>query len=240
MLYVEEAEDILKAKEKDKLGVILQFQNSLPVETDLRLLEVWYKLGVRIIQLAYNPRNLVADGCYEKTDCGLSDYGRNMVEEMNRIGMLIDLSHVGTKSANEAIELSKETVIFSHANAKALADVPRNLTDDQIKAVAEKDGVIGIGAPSFILKKGGEETGTDINDYVKHIDYMVNLVGPEYVGIGTDYEEGRPKPRACFDSLTDLVKVVAILLDRGYSDQEVSNIMGGNWFRVFKKVWKTH
>ncbi len=240
MVYGETVEDILEAKEKDKLAVILQFQNSLPIEHDMRLLEVWYKLGVRIMQLTYNPRNLVGDGCYEKTNCGLSEFGHKVVEEMNRIGLVIDLSHVAPKSANEAIEMSKDPIIFSHSNAKALADVNRNITDDQIKAVAEKGGVIGIGTPSFIVKKDGEKTGTTIIDFVNHIDYMVKLVGSDYVGIGTDYTEGRGPPDFCFKSITDLVDVAAELLERGYSDQDVKKIMGENWLRVFKKVWKEY
>jgi len=240
MVYGETVDDIVEAKEKDKLAVILQFQNSLPIEHDLRLLEVWYKLGIRIMQLTYNPRNLVGDGCYEKTNCGLSEFGQKVVEEMNRIGLVIDLSHVAPKSANEAIELSKDPVIFSHSNAKALADVNRNITDDQIKAVAEKDGVIGIGTPSFIVKKDGEKTGTSVIDFVNQIDYMVKLVGADYVGIGTDYTEGRGPPNFCFKSITDLVDVAAELLERGYSDQDFKKIMGENWLRVFKRVWKKY
>ena len=240
IVYGETVEDILEAKERDKLAVILQFQNSLPIEHDVRLLEVWYKLGVRIVQLTYNPRNLVGDGCAEKTDCGLSEFGQKVVEEMNRIGMVIDLSHVGHKSTNEAIDLSKDPVIFSHSNAKALADVNRNITDEQIEAVAEKNGVIGIGTPSFIVKKEGEKTGTTIIDFVNHVDYMVKLVGADYVGIGTDYTEGRGPPGFCFKSITDLVDVAAELLERGYSDQDVRKVMGENWLRVFKRVWKKY
>jgi membrane dipeptidase len=240
IIYGETVEDILEAKEKDKLAVILQFQNSLPIEHDVRLLEVWYKLGVRIMQLTYNPRNLVGDGCGEKTDCGLSQFGRKVVEEMNRIGMIIDLSHVGHKSANEAIDLSKDPVIFSHSNAKALANVYRNITDNQIKAIAEKDGVIGVGTPSFIVKKDGDKKGTSIIDFVNHIEYMVKLVGADYVGIGTDYTEGKGPPSFCFKSITDLVEVAAELVERGYSDQDVKKIMGENWLRVFKRVWKKY
>ena len=186
------------------------------------------------------PRGLARELAHVADNCGLSEFGQKVVEEMNRIGLVIDLSHVAPKSANEAIEMSKDPVIFSHSNAKALADVNRNITDDQIKAVAEKNGVIGIGTPSFIVKKDGEKTGTSVIDFVNQIDYMVKLVGADYVGIGTDYTEGRGPPNFCFKSITDLVDVAAELLERGYSDQDLKKIMGENWLRVFKRVWKKY
>jgi len=238
MLYGETVQDIYRAKEERKLAVILQFQNTIPIEHDVRLLEVWYKLGVRIVELTYNERNLVGDGCMEKADCGLSEFGRKVVEEMNRIGLVIDLSHVGERSASEAIELSKDPLIFSHSNARAVCDVPRNISDEHIKAVAEKRGVIGINALSPFLRKDGEKQGTTLTDYLKHIDHVVKLVGVDFVGIGTDYTEGEGPPRFCFRSITDLLDVAALLLENGYSDKDLKKIMGENWLRVFKAVWK--
>ncbi|MFX0205509.1 MAG: dipeptidase [Candidatus Hodarchaeota archaeon] len=240
IIYGETVNDLLESRDKEKLAVILQFQNTIPIEYDIRLLEVWYKLGIRIMQLTYNPRNLVGDGCYEKTDGGLSNFGQKVVEEMNRIGIVIDLSHASYKSTIEAMELSKDPVIFSHSNVKSLADVPRNITNDQIKAVAENGGVVGVATNSYILKKDGEKTGTNLSDYVNHIDYIVNLVGPSHVGIGTDYTEGRGPPNYSFKSITDLVDVVAMLLDKGYSNQDLKKIIGENWLRVFKKIWKKY
>ncbi|MFC1803078.1 dipeptidase [Thermoproteota archaeon] len=195
-ILVNEAKDVGTSKEKEKLGIIIGIQNPSAISSrgfsygsgqgDLRFLNILHKLGLRVMTLAYNYRSSLANGCAEKKDCGLSAFGVKVVNEMNRIGMLIDLSHVGKVSSLEAIELSKDPVLFSHSMSRVLNDHYRAIDDEQIKALAENGGFIGIPGLSGFLIPGGFKTGCTINDYIDHIDFIANLVGVDYVGIGTD------------------------------------------------------
>lgn len=266
LLHITSVEDIYRAKREKKLGIIFHFQNTLPFGTDLNMIEVYHKLGVRIVQLCYNVKNFVGDGCSERTDCGLSEFGIKVISEMNRLGIVVDLSHCGYRTSMEAIEVSKDPVIFSHSNVRAICDSPRNLTDDQIIAVASKGGTIGInGFPAFVAKK----PKPTLDDLLKHVDYIAELVGTKHIAIGMDYWEGmagissEEDARALYDSLIEsgswnpkdyppppwyypegievpnkLYRLAEALLDRGYSKQDVKNILGENLIRVFKRVWK--
>lgn len=247
MCYGETVEDILEAHKSQKLAVVLQFQNTSPIEHDVRLLEVWYKLGVRVMELTYSQRNLVGDGCDENTDYGLSKFGQSVVQEMNRIGLVVDLSHTSYATSMEAMQLSKDPIIFSHSNVKALADYSnplwprrRNLADDQIKAMADKDGVMGIAAQSFLIKNDWEKKPPVVKDMVDHIEYVINLVGANHVGIGLDYTEGNGPPENAINSVADVVEITYDLMNRGYSKTEIKKIMGENFLRVFRRVWKNY
>ena len=161
-------DDILWVKEQGKLAVGFNFQGSEGLEADQNMVEIYYDLGVRHMLLAYNQKNRAADGCHERTDCGLSRFGVNLIQEMNRVGMMLDLSHTGYRSTMEAMEVSKAPVVFSHSNAYALKQHPRNIRDDQIRACAKTGGVIGINGISHFLAEGG----ASIEDFVQHIDYI--------------------------------------------------------------------
>ncbi|WP_134698670.1 dipeptidase [Ammoniphilus sp. YIM 78166] len=265
LLLVTSVDDIYRAKKERKLGVIFHFQDSLPIEGDLNLLTIYRQLGVRIIQLCYNVRNFIGDGCDERTDSGLSQFGVSAVKEMNRLGIVIDLSHTGYQTTMEVMKISEKPVIFSHSNVYQLCPSPRNIKDDQIKAVAEKDGVIGIvGFPAFVSKS---DTPT-VDNYVDHIDYIAKLVGVRHVGIGIDYYEGMdgiasmeeatkiydqlitsgkwkaesypPPPWKYPSGIEDPSKfpnLTKALLKRGYSEEHVLQILGGNFIRVYEEVW---
>jgi membrane dipeptidase len=203
-------------------------------------------------------RNYVGDGCLERTDCGLSDFGLEVIEEMNHLGILIDLSHVGYRTTMEAIEASEQPVAFTHANPRALCNHPRNKTDEAIKALADKGGVIGANIFPPFLAAGSHAT---IEDVIDVIDYLVNLVGVDRVGIGTDFTEGQPRevfdywltgksskgPRMRLDypivnpegirSAADFPNLTDALVTRGYPASHVKKIMGGNWLRLFEEVW---
>ena len=196
LLQTKSADDILLAKEQGKAGVILGWQNASPLESDLDRLALFHALGVRIIQITYNERNLLGNGCYERTDDGLSRFGQDAIREMNRLGILVDLSHVGDRTTLEAAELSEAPVSCTHANARAFVDHPRNKTDDALRLVVEKGGVIGANAFPPYLRNGFEST---LQDYVDAIDDLVERVGIDHVGIGTDYTQSQPK--AFFDWL---------------------------------------
>ena len=265
LIHVTSAEDIYRAKREGKLGIIFQFQDSLPFEQDVQIIEVYHRLGIRMVQLCYNTKNFVGDGCSERTDSGLSDFGLRVIAEMNRLGMVVDCSHTGYRTTMDAIEASKEPIIISHANAKAVYDSFRNLRDDQIKAVAAKGGVVGVtGFPPFVSKK----SRPTLDEFLDHVDYIAKLVGVEHISLGLDYWEymagvcDGDKARARYAELVQagiwnpreyppppfyypegieipekLPNLTAGLLRRGYSEEKIKGILGLNLIRVFREVW---
>lgn len=260
-IHVLEARDIRRAKAENKLGIIFGFQSANMLMGDIALMPIFHRLGLRVLQLTYSERNQLGDGCFEPNDQGLTQFGLQVVRECNRLGALVDLSHVGKRTSLDAIEASEKPCAFTHAAAKAVTDNPRNATDEQIKAVAAKGGVIGCVpyAPFCALKPGVPPTIG--NDLIRHIDYIVDLVGIDHVGIGTDMFAGRTKiiwesqsarkyqktahnqfgydqrhlvdfpNHAAFPYLTEA------LLRRGYSEADTQNILGGNFLRLFEAVW---
>ena len=257
------AEDVKKAKKEKKIAYFIGFQDAMPIENNLGLLEVFYNLGVRIIQITYNWSNLIGFGSGESRDFGLTDFGKEVISEMNRLGIIVDLGHVGKQTTLEAIELSKAPAFVSHANVQTLANSPRNKTDEEIHAVDEKNGVINIYDSCFIInedrgKKPSELKGT-VKDYVKHITYVVDLVGVDHVGIGMDLSEGRkgvklenvlsmrykynhlyPTPRIRPEGLrsySEMPNITRGLVAEGYSDTEIKKILGLNNLRVYKEVF---
>lgn len=254
---VERTDDIEEARSRGKVGIILGLQGASPIGESLDSLLAYQKLGLRVLGLAYQRRNMFADGCGEPRDSGLSQLGERLIEETNRLGIVIDLSHSGRTSALEAIELSKDPVMFSHSNVKALCRNVRNLDDEQIKAVAEKGGIMGIAAYGPLLRSEARSTMKDLLD---HIDYVVKLVGSDHVGLGLDLNPPTPKqffeefkrrfPEIAgnyafettvesFSSPTEWPKIMEALLTRGYSHDEIRDILGGNSLRVFKRVWRS-
>ena len=168
------ARDILRAKEEGKVGVVFGWPNASPIENDLNRLALFHTLGVRIIQITYNERNLIGNGCYERTDDGLSRFGQDAVKEINRLGILIDLSHVGDRTTLDAAEQSDSPVSCTHANARSFLNHPRNKTDDALRVIAERGGVIGANAFPPFLRNGFAST---IRDYVDAIDDLIERVG---------------------------------------------------------------
>ena len=183
-VLVERVEDVEAAKREGKIAILLHFQGTNPLDGDLNMVETYYKLGIRHMLITYNVKNILGDGCMERTDDGLSRLGVAMIEEMNRVGMIVDATHTGYRTTMDMFEVSKDPVIFSHSNAAALWDIPRNAKDDQIKACAKTGGVMCINGVDIFLG----DTGGLIELMVKHIAYVAELIGPENVGIGTDYE----------------------------------------------------
>ncbi|SVB59591.1 uncharacterized protein METZ01_LOCUS212445, partial [marine metagenome] len=187
ILQVKTSDDIYTAKKTNRTGIILGWQNTSGIEDHIDYLGIFKDLGVGIMQLTYNTQNLVGSGCYESHDSGLSDFGRDVVDEMNRLGILIDLSHVGAKTSDDAIRYSKKPVAYSHCLPSGLKDHPRNKTDEQLKFIADCGGFIGVTMFPPFLKNGAN---SKINDYVEAIDYVVNLVGEDCIGFGTDFTQG--------------------------------------------------
>jgi membrane dipeptidase len=255
IMPAESVDDIRAAKRLELVGLILGFQGTAPIGDNLGLLEVYRRLGVRIIQLTYNFENRVGYGCQAPEDKGLTDFGREVVKEMNRLGILIDLSHCGPRTTLEAIKLSQKPVAITHANAASQFPHPRNKSDEAIKALAARDGVIG--ALSFPAMLTANPPAT-VDDYLDAVDYLVELAGVDHVGLGPDFmEEMLPETVAAvlgglppevvkqlqsmppvqgFASVADMPNVTRGLLKR-YGKKDTRKILGGNWLRLYGKVW---
>jgi len=183
--------DIQRAKAEKKTGIILGFQNVSAFEDRLDFIALFKELGVGIAQLAYNTQNLVGSGCYESRDGGLSDFGKEVVAEMNRVGIMCDLSHVGSRTSKDVILASTKPVCYSHCLPSGLKAHPRNKSDEELQFIADRGGFIGVTMFSPFLKKGSDAR---VDDYVEAIDYVVSLVGETCVGIGTDFTQGYGQP----------------------------------------------
>jgi len=260
LVGVRTAADIRRAKQENKSAIMLNFQNS-PIEGRLENLDMFHSMGVRSMQLTYNERNEIGDGSTERTNAGISNFGLAVIERMNELGILVDSSHSGHQTSMEAVQFSKRTPIFSHTNCAALNDHPRNKTDAHIKALAAKGGVMGLTTVNVMVKR---DLPVTMEDFLDHIDHIVKLVGVDHVGFGSDCEmTGWPTDPAqkdaflgfygdpyfderyrfryplSVDGLNDQYKwkyVTAGLLKRGYKDDAIAKILGGNWLRVFADV----
>lgn len=226
------AADIREAHARKQLAVMLNIEGAEGIQGSLALLRNYYRLGVRMMGLVWNHRNEVADGTNEYGhEGGLSTFGREVVREMNRLGMLIDLAHIPPKGFYDTLELSQDPVLFTHGNVYKLHAHPRNLTDEQIKALAQKGGVFGI---SFVNTFMNKQTAT-LSTVADHIDHVVQLLGSaDYVAYGSDFDGCTPPPG--LEDVTKLPDLTAELLRRGYGEADLEKILGGNFLRVFEQV----
>jgi membrane dipeptidase len=263
-LFVTSAADIEKAKREGKLGIIAGMQDAMPYERNLDLIRVFYELGFRAMQVAYFQQNYLGCGCVEKVDHGLTDRGREAIQEMNRLGILIDTSHCGDRTAREAAETSKGPIAITHTTPGGLVDIPRARSDETIKAVAKKGGVIGqVIWTAFCERKGKTDVRPTISDYVDMLEYVIKLVGVDHVGLGLDLvpfwtkEDYDPfmkshgtaltyphKPNPFgqhlvdgFNDISDTIRITEELVKRKYSDEDIKKILGGNWLKLFRQVW---
>jgi membrane dipeptidase len=217
-----------------KIAAILSIEGGEALEGDLGVLRMLYRLGVRLLTLTWNQRNQIADGIGEsRTKSGLTEFGLKVIDEMNKLGMLIDVSHLSEASFWDVVKRSKSPVVASHSNCYALCPHLRNLKDGQIKALAEKGGIIGVTFVSdFLINKNREST---IKDVVEHIDYLVKKVGFDYVGLGSDFDGTRILPVG-LEGVDKIPNITEEMLNRGYKKKEIRKILGENWLRVFKEV----
>jgi membrane dipeptidase len=249
--------DIRAAKAGGKTAVILGFQNTSAFEDRLDFIEIFKDAGIGIAQIAYNTQNLSGSGCYESSDGGLSDFGREVIAEMNRVGILCDLSHVGAVTSRDVIEASQKPVAFTHCLPLGLKQHPRNKSDEDLRFIADHGGFIGVTMFTPFLKRGGDST---IDDYIEAIDYIINIAGEENVGIGTDFTQGHDdsffkwitqdkgyartltefgeiKFPDGFASICDFPNLTAAMDKAGWSETRICNILGLNWMRLLGEVW---
>ncbi len=248
--------EIEAAREAGKLAVGFDIEGMGALNGQLSMIELYHRLGVRQMLFAYNRSNEFAGGCHD-TDTGLTDLGRQAVAEMNRLGMIVDCSHTARRSTLEAMELSADPVVFSHSNPVAVWPHGRNIDDEQIRACAATGGVVGVTGIGLFLS----ETDADTETMVRHIDYLVDLVGPEHVGFGLDApfegEEDYPNnlrdaERAAYfwpagnrygesdvpnASAGQIPEIAPALEKLGYPDAAIRGILGENFLRVARDVW---
>jgi membrane dipeptidase len=254
MVLCRSVADIDKARAENKLALIYNLQETVHFEHKIELIRLFYDLGIRHALLVYNGKNMVGDGCAERTDCGLSRWGIEVIREMNRVGMLVCGTHSGYRTTMEAMEVTSAPFIFSHSNAYSVYPHYRNIRDDQIKACARTGGVIGVNGLGEFL----DDHEASSASMFKHIDYIANLVGPEHVGIGLDYvkdvdqfwewvrvnsymwppNEDQKRTFSKFAQPEQLVELTAMMIERGYAAEEIRKILGGNFRRVCAQVWK--
>ena len=258
--------DIQRAKAEGRIGIIFGAQNCSPIEDEIRLVEVMRRLGVMIMQLTYNNQSLLACGCYEAEDSGLTRFGKQVVREMNRVGMVIDMSHSAERSTLEAIDHSEQPVIISHANPSHFHPALRNKSDKVIDAIAANEGLLGFSLYPFHLKNGPQCT---LDDFCDMVAWTADRMGIDRIGMGSDlcqsqpqsvlewmrngrwskamdYGEGNSNNAGWPDALTwfgnssDFPGIADALGKRGFSDEEVGKIMGGNWVDVLNRVARPH
>jgi len=249
--------DIRRAKQAGKTGIILGFQNVSAFEDQLGYIQLFKDVGVGVAQIAYNTQNLVGTGCYESKDRGLSDFGHEVVAEMNRVGIMCDLSHVGPVTSRDVILASKKPVAYTHILPSALKAHPRNKSDEEIKFIVNRGGFVGVTMFPPFLAKGNSAT---VDDYIEAIDYVIKIAGEDHVGIGTDFTQDQDQ--AFFEWLTHdkgyarrLAKFAEVVNPRGirrigdfpnltvamerrrWPERKTRKVMGENWVRMLKNVW---
>ncbi len=259
------ASDIKAAKAQGKIGLVLHSQGTAIIEDDLDLLDAYHAAGMRIVQLCYNTKNLIGDGASERTNSGLSHFGVRVVERLNALGMIVDCAHTGHRTSMDAAGASHAPMIISHANARAVHDNARNISDELIRAVAATNGVVGtVGFPAFLTSQGQPT----LDKFIDDIAYKATLVGIEHVGLGIDYYQGQypveddakaleryqrmvstglwrpseyPPPPYKFpkgiETPQSLLNLTERLLERGFAEDEVRKVLGLNWMRVYRAVW---
>jgi membrane dipeptidase len=250
-------DDLDAAKAKQKIAVIMGLQNADEFR-EPKDVKAFYELGLRCAQLTYNTQNLLGSGSTERVDGGISDYGEQIIKSMNEVGMLVDVSHSGDKTTLDAIELSPKPIAFTHSNCRALNNHPRLKTDEAIRKLAAKGGVMGITGVRMFVK---DKEPTTVEDIVDHIDHVVKLVGIDHVGIGSDsdlmgydhmppdqYKQLKAGYKSSyafrdkidtdgFDHPRKVYDLTAALIRRGHSDSNIQAILGGNFRRLLGSTW---
>lgn len=256
-LIVREADDIRRAKEQGRIGFVLGSQTPTIVENDLGLLRALYEQGLRVMEMTYQKANLLADGCGDPRGGGLTAFGRAAIHEMNRLGIAIDLSHASDRTMDETIAESEQPVFFSHSNARGRVEHVRNVPDSTLRQLVSRGGICCISAYSAFLRDGGGATGTNLDDYIAMVNYVVDLVGIDHVGMGFDVGESRTheeavligggNPKLTHDPSTRYVRelmtrsrlplLTEALVAAGYDDESVLKFLGGNVLRFYERVW---
>jgi membrane dipeptidase len=251
---VSSADEILAAKSAGRLAVTFDIEGMNALDGRIEMVEFYHHLGVRQILFAYNRNNLAGGGCHDE-DIGLTAFGRQVIDEMNRLGMFVDVTHTGYRTTMDVMEYTDRPVIFSHSNPKALCGHGRNIADEQIRACARTGGIIGVVGLNRFLG----ENRTDSERLADHVEYLIDLAGPRHVGIGLDYAfpveiEGidtviadnpqfwpkneYPAGATTYAAPAQMRELVEVLLRRGQPERTVRDVMGGNFMRLAREIWR--
>jgi membrane dipeptidase len=266
VVIVRKADDIVQAKKDGKIGLILHFQGTEVLDRSIDIIDAYHAMGLRVVQLTYNKRSHVGDGCEEPSDAGLSRYGRAVVRRLNETRIVVDCSHTGLRTSMDAIEASTEPVILSHANSRTVRNVPRNVPDELYRAIATSGGVIGVvGFPNFV----SADPRPSLDQYIDHIEHIAGLVGIDHVGLGIDYYLGQhpfssdedamqlfkqrvawgvwspesyPEPPYYYpeglETPDKLWSLAGGMLKRGFAEEDIKKVLGGNWLRLYRRIWR--
>ena len=251
-VLVETTGDIERARRDGKLAVMFDIEGMNAVGDQASLVQFYCDLGVRWMLVAYNWNNRAGSGCQEADDRGLTAFGRELLDEMARVGMVACCSHTGHRTTMDVMAYSKRPVIFSHSNARSVHDHPRNVRDEALRACAGTGGVVGINGIGLFLTSEGDL----VEAFVRHLDYVVQLIGADHVGLGLDYvfdqkelDEAVSDPKLFPPELgyasgikmvppESIEEIVERLLTMGYADDDIRAILGGNFLRVANQVWR--
>ena len=258
------ADDVRRAKQGRRTAVIFGFQNPAPIEDDLALIEIWHRLGVRFMQLSYNNQSLIATGCYEAEDPGITRMGREVIRELNRVGLVIDMSHSAERSTLETIELSSRPIAITHANPASWHPVVRNKSDTVLRALGQSGGMLGLSLYPLHLKGG---SGCSLRSFCEMVARTAEIIGTANIGIGSDLCQDQPDSvvewmragrwtrdsRVASSSLgaavfppqpewfrnnTQFGNIAAGLAEVGFAVSEIDQIMGGNWLSFFERSFE--
>lgn len=228
------AGDIVRAKQEGKIAAIAGLEGAEALDASIGVLRQFHRLGVRNLGLAWNYRNAACDGVSEsRTNGGLTEFGVKVVEECNRLGMLIDVSHLSPAGLDDVLKVSRQPIIASHSNARTLCDFPRNLTDAQMAAIAARGGVVGVTFVNAFLNVEKPEAAS-FDDVIAHIEYMLKRIGPDHVAIGSDFD-GCTTPVDLPD-VTHYPRITQKLLERGHAPAVIRKVLGENLLRVIATV----
>jgi membrane dipeptidase len=223
----------------DKIGFLLSIEGAASIDERLAFLRTYFRLGLRAMALTHNLRNIFAEGCRENRTTGLSEAGKNLIREIDSLPLLLDLSHINERCFFEALDIYQKPPIVSHSNTRAVHDHFRNLTDEQIKAVAQKNGVIGLNFMSLFTDRDIKQAS--VKRLIDHLDHIVSITGINHIGLGPDYTDYLPPPDQQVyvkgsENITEFSALRNVLSKRGYGDQDIDKIMGENFIRVFREV----
>ncbi|KGJ93241.1 dipeptidase [Colwellia psychrerythraea] len=264
IMPVKSASDIRLAKKLGKVGIMFGAQNCSPIEDDIGMVEIMRELNLMIMQLTYNNQSLLACGCYEAEDSGVTRFGKQVIKEMNRVGMVVDMSHSAERSTLEAIDISERPIVISHANPNSFHQAKRNKSDTVLKALGESGGLLGFSLYPFHLKNGPD---CSLDDFCDMVANTADLMGIDHIGIGTDlcqeqplsvlewmrngrwskemdYGEGSkanadwPRPLSWFRDSRDFPNITKGLQNRGFRAEDIAKVMGMNWLNLLDEGLK--
>lgn len=264
IMPVKSVADIRLAKQLGKVGIMFGAQNCSPIEDDIGMVEIMRELNLMIMQLTYNNQSLLACGCYEAEDSGVTRFGKQVIKEMNRVGMVVDMSHSAERSTLEAIEISERPIVISHANPNSFHEAKRNKSDTVLKALGESGGLLGFSLYPFHLKNGPD---CSLDDFCDMVANTADLMGIDHIGIGTDlcqeqpvsvlewmrngrwskemdYGEGSkanadwPRPLSWFRDSRDFPNITKGLQNRGFRTEDIAKVMGLNWLNLLDEGLK--